>query len=125
MLAIVLDLIVWASNIMRVVGIKESDTGLSPPSQWDLVADKQMMQSEQPLQVRRQKMREIYIQSESKREGERWLICMCYRANSLSRAGHLLVLVFAQPCLYYRLLLSDKASDLLGGTTRTQYLRCS
>jgi hypothetical protein len=52
MLAIALYLIVSASHIMRVVGIKESDTGLSPPSQWDLVADKQMMQSEQPLQVR-------------------------------------------------------------------------
>lgn len=35
------------------LGIKESDTGLSPPSQWDLVADKQMMQEEQPLQVAR------------------------------------------------------------------------
>lgn len=32
-------------------GIKESDTGLAPPSQWDLVSDKQMMQEEQPLQV--------------------------------------------------------------------------
>lgn len=26
---------------------------MSPPSQWDLVADKQMMQAEQPLQVAR------------------------------------------------------------------------
>ena len=34
-------------------GIKESDTGLANPSQWDLVSDKQMMQSEQPLQVAR------------------------------------------------------------------------
>lgn len=34
-------------------GIKESDTGLSQPSTWDLVADKQMMQGEQPLQVAR------------------------------------------------------------------------
>ena len=34
-------------------GIKESDTGLSPPSQWDLISDKQMMQEEQPLQVAR------------------------------------------------------------------------
>ncbi|KAK4736264.1 hypothetical protein R3W88_010525 [Solanum pinnatisectum] len=31
--------------------IKESDTGLAVPSQWDLVSDKQMMQEEQPLQV--------------------------------------------------------------------------
>jgi len=32
-------------------GIKELDTGLAPPSQWDLALDKQMMQEEQPLQV--------------------------------------------------------------------------
>ncbi|CAD6337357.1 unnamed protein product [Miscanthus lutarioriparius] len=39
---------------MTFVGcIKESDTGLAPPSQWDLVSDKQMMQEEQPLQVAR------------------------------------------------------------------------
>ncbi|KAL9270247.1 26S proteasome regulatory subunit 7-like protein [Drosera capensis] len=31
----------------------ESDTGLAVPSQFDLVADKQMMQEEQPLQVAR------------------------------------------------------------------------
>ena len=40
-------------KINEIVGIKESDTGLSPPSQWDLVSDKQMMQEEQPLQVAR------------------------------------------------------------------------
>ncbi|CAA2969410.1 26S protease regulatory subunit 7-like [Olea europaea subsp. europaea] len=34
-------------------GIKESDTALAAPSQWDLVFDKQMMQEEQPLQVAR------------------------------------------------------------------------
>lgn len=40
-------------NVDDLVGIKESDTGLSNPSQWDLVSDKQMMQEEQPLQVAR------------------------------------------------------------------------
>jgi len=40
-------------KINDLVGIKESDTGLSPPAQWDLVSDKQMMQEEQPLQVAR------------------------------------------------------------------------
>lgn len=35
------------------MGVKESDTGLAPPSLWDLNADKQMMQEEQPLQVAR------------------------------------------------------------------------
>lgn len=33
------------------MGIKESDTGLSHISQWDLVHDKKMMQEEPPLQV--------------------------------------------------------------------------
>jgi len=40
-------------KVKEIVGIKESDTGLALPSQWDLVADKQMMQEEQPLQVAR------------------------------------------------------------------------
>mmetsp|Transcript_26417 Transcript_26417/g.82357 ORF Transcript_26417/g.82357 Transcript_26417/m.82357 type:complete len:439 (-) Transcript_26417:522-1838(-) len=40
-------------KVKELVGIKESDTGLGLPSQWDLVADKQMMQEEQPLQVAR------------------------------------------------------------------------
>ena len=38
-------------RVNELIGIKESDTGLSLPSQWDLVSDKQMMQEEQPLQV--------------------------------------------------------------------------
>lgn len=41
----------WWAFSLSFVGIKESDTGLAPPSQWDLVSDKQMMQEEQPLQV--------------------------------------------------------------------------
>jgi len=40
-------------NVKKIIGIKESDTGLAPPSQWDLPGDKQMMQEEQPLQVAR------------------------------------------------------------------------
>lgn len=35
------------------LGIKESDTGLAPSNTWDLVADKQAIQQEQPLQVAR------------------------------------------------------------------------
>ncbi|KAH0660670.1 hypothetical protein KY285_029283 [Solanum tuberosum] len=42
-----------AKKINNLCGIKESDTGLAAPSQWDLVSDKQMMQAEQPLQVAR------------------------------------------------------------------------
>jgi len=40
-------------KVKERIGIKESDTGLSLPSQWDLVSDKQMMQEEHPLQVAR------------------------------------------------------------------------
>lgn len=35
----------------ELTGIKESDTGLAPPALWDLAADKQTLQNEQPLQV--------------------------------------------------------------------------
>jgi len=37
----------------EMCGIRESDTGLAPPSQWDLVKDKQSMEEEHPLQVAR------------------------------------------------------------------------
>jgi 26S proteasome regulatory subunit T1 len=40
-------------NIDELVGVRELDTGLAAPSSWDLVADKQAMQEEQPLQVAR------------------------------------------------------------------------
>lgn len=40
-------------TVKDLIGIQESDTGLSPPSQWDLVGDKQMMSEEAPLQVAR------------------------------------------------------------------------
>jgi 26S proteasome regulatory subunit T1 len=40
-------------KVKELIGIKESDTGLSVPSQWDLIADKKMLQEEQPLQVAR------------------------------------------------------------------------
>jgi len=39
-------------RVTEVCGIKESDTGLAPPSRWDLVSDKQMVYEDQPLQVR-------------------------------------------------------------------------
>jgi 26S proteasome regulatory subunit T1 len=41
-----------AKEVNDICGIKESDTGLAPPSRWDLVSDKQAMQEEQPLQAR-------------------------------------------------------------------------
>ena len=47
------DIAKLTTDINSLKGIKESDTGLAPPSSWDLIADKQLMQSEQPLQVAR------------------------------------------------------------------------
>lgn len=42
-----------SKRVAELAGIKESDTGLAHPGLWDLAADKQCMQSEQPLQVAR------------------------------------------------------------------------
>ena len=42
-----------SKKVNDLCGIKESDTGLAQPSQWDLTQDKQAMQEEQPLQVAR------------------------------------------------------------------------
>jgi 26S proteasome regulatory subunit T1 len=42
-----------AKRVNDLCGIKESDTGLTIPSQWDLTQDKQTVQEEQPLQVAR------------------------------------------------------------------------
>jgi 26S proteasome regulatory subunit T1 len=44
------DIKAAAKKVKELAGIKESDTGLGPPSLWDLAADKQMMQEEQALQ---------------------------------------------------------------------------
>ena len=47
------DIKKYQEKVKELIGIKESDTGLSLPSQWDLVADKASMEREQPLQVAR------------------------------------------------------------------------
>ena len=47
------DLVSCVSRVDKLCGIKESDTGLAPPSRWDLTADKQATQEEHPLQVAR------------------------------------------------------------------------
>merc|ERR1711988_681618 len=47
------DIIKISKSVDDARGIKESDTGLAAPSTWDLVADKQVMQQENPLQVAR------------------------------------------------------------------------
>eukprot|EP01084_Bolivina_argentea_P157778 274930_1 len=41
------------SDIEQAMGIKESDRGLAPPSQWDLNSDKVALQQDQPLLVAR------------------------------------------------------------------------
>jgi 26S proteasome regulatory subunit T1 len=40
-------------EIKSLSGIKESDTGLAPPSYWDIEGDKMLMQMDHPLQVAR------------------------------------------------------------------------
>lgn len=58
-------------RVNDLCGIKESDTGLAPPSRWDLVSDKQMMQEEQPLQVTRGPA--LFLQCFS----HPFLLCLC------------------------------------------------
>ena len=41
------------NEVNELNGVKESDTGLAPPALWDLAADKQTLQSQQPLKVAR------------------------------------------------------------------------
>lgn len=40
-----------STRVNDLCGVKESDTGLAAPSSWDLIADRQAQQEEQPLQV--------------------------------------------------------------------------
>uniref|UniRef100_A0A7S1GC57 AAA+ ATPase domain-containing protein n=1 Tax=Bicosoecida sp. CB-2014 TaxID=1486930 RepID=A0A7S1GC57_9STRA len=47
------DVVELQKSVSKLVGVKESDTGLSNPSNWDLVSDKQLLQEERPLQVAR------------------------------------------------------------------------
>lgn len=47
------DIQTITKRVNELTGIKESDTGLAPPALWDLAADKQTLQNEQPLQVAR------------------------------------------------------------------------
>jgi len=41
----------YLGKINKLIGVRESDTGLAPPSQWDLAGDQQIMKQEQALQV--------------------------------------------------------------------------
>src|SRR5690349_20961587 len=47
------DIQKYLKRITELAGVKESDTGLSPPHLWDLVADEEVTGHEQPLQVAR------------------------------------------------------------------------
>eukprot|EP00033_Pygsuia_biforma_P000883 GCRY01001022.1.p1 GENE.GCRY01001022.1~~GCRY01001022.1.p1 ORF type:complete len:468 (+),score=109.08 GCRY01001022.1:116-1405(+) len=42
-----------SKKVQDITGVKETDTGLTLPSQWDLASDKEALHSEQPLQVAR------------------------------------------------------------------------
>lgn len=43
-------------KVNELAGTKESDTGLAVPALWDLAADRQVLQTEEPLQVRKWKL---------------------------------------------------------------------
>ena len=45
------DIQAAVKKVNDLAGIKESDTGLAVPALWDLPADKQALQTEEPLQV--------------------------------------------------------------------------
>ncbi|GAM28803.1 hypothetical protein SAMD00019534_119790 [Acytostelium subglobosum LB1] len=47
------DIKKMTAKVNEICGIKESDTGIGPPSQWDLIVDKNSQQEEPPLQVAR------------------------------------------------------------------------
>ena len=45
------DITATMKRVNELAGIKESDTGLAAPALWDIQADKQALQTEEPLQV--------------------------------------------------------------------------
>ena len=45
------DITSTMKRVNELAGIKESDTGLAVPALWDIQADKQALQTEEPLQV--------------------------------------------------------------------------
>jgi 26S proteasome regulatory subunit T1 len=55
-------------TVVDLVGVRESDTGLSQLSEWDLIGDKQMMQEESPLHVAQ--CTKILTGEEKKNKGE-------------------------------------------------------
>lgn len=50
------DITAAMKKVNELAGTKESDTGLAVPALWDLAADKQALQTEEPLQVYRKKL---------------------------------------------------------------------
>lgn len=56
-----------AKRVDDACGVRESDTGLAPPSRWDLVSDKQAMSEEQPLQVCERKREHAGVEGERQR----------------------------------------------------------
>eukprot|EP00923_Selenidium_pygospionis_P019726 GHVN01034386.1.p1 GENE.GHVN01034386.1~~GHVN01034386.1.p1 ORF type:complete len:132 (+),score=14.31 GHVN01034386.1:277-672(+) len=47
------DIKEMVQKIDKLCGVRESDSGLAPPSQWDLAGDRYVFNNEQPLQVAR------------------------------------------------------------------------
>lgn len=45
------DITATMKRVNDLAGVKESDTGLAVPGVWDIQADKQALQTEEPLQV--------------------------------------------------------------------------
>jgi len=43
------DIKEWLKKVNELIGLKESDTGLAPPSHWDLAADRQAIRSKSSL----------------------------------------------------------------------------
>jgi 26S proteasome regulatory subunit T1 len=62
------DLEKHKQTVIDLVGVRESDTGLSQLSEWDLIGDKQMMQEEAPLHVAH--CTKILTGEEKKSQGE-------------------------------------------------------
>ena len=106
------DIARLTKEVNSLKGIKESDTGLAPPSMWDLVADKQLMGSEQPLQVARvtkiispgteDAKYLINVKASDTAHTAPRLVCHCFVGSfSICRAFSLFPCQTAKACLQY------------------------
>ncbi|XP_008472582.1 26S proteasome regulatory subunit 7 [Diaphorina citri] len=77
-------------RVNELTGIKESDTGLAPPALWDLTADKQTLQNEQPLQEKTEA--EVQITDDKFDTNEAKCKPSTDRNNELNHGDHLCIL---------------------------------